>query len=318
VNLRKAVIAATLMAAPLGAAISQSPRTLTVRADNDAFDFWMLPWNRPDEEYTSGVHITWSGGDAPWWAQRFLGNTRPCSIGDRACRTGSSEIGQDIYTPSVSVDDPRATPGSRPNAGWLYLSQTARALDADDASDFTLTLGVTGPPSLARYTQQAAHHAAPAFNRPTDWSQQISFEPGVMARYERRHRVALGESVDLVPRAGASVGNVITQADAGVQIRAGWNLPHPWLMDDPTWALTFSAGVGGSAVARNLFLDGNSFSSSPRVGHAPFVGSGELGVELRFGRFLAAYRAVTETRSYARAPSWHPWSSLVGAVTFDR
>ena len=43
------------MAAPIGAAISQSPapaapRTLTLRIDNDAFDFWMLPWNRPDEE----------------------------------------------------------------------------------------------------------------------------------------------------------------------------------------------------------------------------------------------------------------------------
>ena len=29
-----------------------------VRADNDAFNFWQAPWNRPDEEYTSGVRLT--------------------------------------------------------------------------------------------------------------------------------------------------------------------------------------------------------------------------------------------------------------------
>jgi UDP-galactopyranose mutase len=38
------------MAAPIGAAIAQTPHALTLRVDNDAFDFWMLPWNRPDEE----------------------------------------------------------------------------------------------------------------------------------------------------------------------------------------------------------------------------------------------------------------------------
>src|SRR3954464_10243499 len=94
--------------------IAQAPRTLTLRIDNDAFDFWMLPWNRPDEEYTSGVHITYDGGDAPRWARAHLGGRAECAIGARSCRSGRAEIGQDIYTPSVSVDDPHASPGSRP------------------------------------------------------------------------------------------------------------------------------------------------------------------------------------------------------------
>jgi hypothetical protein len=57
------------MAAPLGAAIAQTPHVLLLRVDNDAFDFWMMPWNRPDEEYSSGVHITYDGGDVPRWAR---------------------------------------------------------------------------------------------------------------------------------------------------------------------------------------------------------------------------------------------------------
>src|SRR3954469_21698356 len=90
--------------------IAQAPRTLTLRIDNDAFDFWMLPWNRPDEEYTSGVHVTLDGGDAPRWSRAGLRGLAPCTTSGAACRTGRTEIGQDIYTPAVSVSTSRAAP----------------------------------------------------------------------------------------------------------------------------------------------------------------------------------------------------------------
>src|SRR3954464_14241850 len=102
--------------------IAQAPRTLSLRIDNDAFDFWMLPWNRPDEEYTSGVHIMYDGGDAPRWARRALGARSACGGGSLSCRTTRLELGQDIYAPSVSLDQPQAAPNSRPSGGWLYLS----------------------------------------------------------------------------------------------------------------------------------------------------------------------------------------------------
>jgi hypothetical protein len=58
------------------------------------------------------------------------------------------EIGQDIYTPSVSPDDPHASPGHGPNAGWLYLTQAARIVSPTRFDELAVTLGVTGPPSL--------------------------------------------------------------------------------------------------------------------------------------------------------------------------
>ena len=156
------------MAAPTGAAIAQSPRSFSLRADNDAFDFWMLPWNRPDEEYTSGVHLTYDGGNAPRWSKLFGFQRSPCVLHTLRCATARVELGHDIYTPSVDLKDTRAATNARPNAGWLYLSQSARLLTVDRADELTISLGVTGPPSLARFTQQLAHNAAPAFNRPTD------------------------------------------------------------------------------------------------------------------------------------------------------
>jgi hypothetical protein len=282
----------------------------------------MLPWNRPDAEYTSGVHITLDGGDAPRWARQQLAGSTPCVTGARACRMGRMEIGQDIYTPSVDSRTSRAAPGARPNGGWLYVAQTARALASDRATDVTFSVGVTGPPSLAHLTQRLAHQAAPAYNRATDWTEEIGFEPGMIAKLEHRRRIVLSDAdafgVDFLPRVVLNAGNVLTNAELGFQTRVGWHLSHPWLPTAPAASIALVGGGFGQAVARNIFLDGNSFTDSPRVGHRPFIAGGELGLELRYGRFSAAYRATSESRAWSRGPSWHPWSSLIGGVTFDR
>ena len=228
-----------------------------------------------------------------------------------------AELGQDIYTPSLRADDPVPNADERPNAGWLYLSQSARALRPDRSEELTITLGVTGPPSLARFTQRIAHAAAPAFNRPTDWSRQIGFEPGAMVRYAQRHRLGTG-SFDLIPEFAATAGNVNTSAEAGVMARTGKNLRHPWLPESgPTELLVFG-GISGRAVARDLFLDGNTFRGGSRVGHHVLVASGQLGVELRHRALTLGYRTVASSRAYSGGPRWHPWSSMTGGVTFDR
>ncbi|MEO7085742.1 MAG: lipid A deacylase LpxR family protein [Gemmatimonadaceae bacterium] len=314
-------LAAGLWLLALGAASAQSPRTVSLRIDNDAFDFWLQPYNRPDEEYTSGVHISVDGGDAPWWARSFL-HGAPCTTKLASCRSSHLEIGQDMYTPALSLDSPTPVPGSRSNAGWLYLSQGAQLLAPDRSDDISVTLGVTGPPSLARQTQDLAHDLAPAFNRPTDWDRQIVFQPGVIARYEHRERIALtGDSnigVDVIPRAAVAVGNVTTDGEVGVQTRIGWHLHHPWLPTDGPLEIALFTGVTGRGVARDIFLDGRTANDSGSVGHKPFVGSGELGLEFRYRWATLVYRAVGDTRSYTGGPGWHPWASIVGAVTFVR
>jgi len=322
---RRALVAALLWFAAVAprwseAAFAQVPRSLTLRIDNDAFNFWTMPWERPDGEYTSGVHITYDGGGAPWWSRWFVPRGGICEIEARECNTARTEIGQDIYTPLSRVDQ-APPPGSRPNAGWLYLSQSARALTSTRSDELTFTLGVTGPPSLARFTQRLAHSAAPEFNRPTDWSRQIGFEPGVIVRYEQRRAFGAREGdvgFDVSPSFALSAGNVTTAAEVGAQTRIGWRLRHPWLHVRASTELAFVGGVSGRAVARDIFLDGNTFRPEHRVGHRPFVGSGELGLQLRHRIVSLAYRTVVTSRTYDAGPQWHPWSSMVGGVTFYR
>ena len=244
-----------------------------------------------------------------------------CTTSSRECRMGRAEIGQDLYTPATSKNNPVPAPGSRPNAGWLYVSQTARSLRASRSDELTLTFGVTGRPSLGKFTQTIAHNAAPTFNRPSDWSDQVGFEPGLAARYEQRRRIGQDDRAigfDVIPRFALTAGNVSTAAEIGLQTRTGWHLRHPWLPRDGPLEIALTGGVSARAVARDLFLDGNTFRDGPHVGHEVFVGSGEIAVLIRFRALSLAYRAVNDTRSYAAGPKWHPWASIVGGVTFGR
>jgi hypothetical protein len=308
------------LAAPNGAASAQSIHSVTLRVDNDAFNFWRTAGSRPDEEFTSGVHLIYEGGDAPWWGRAFAKSLQSCTPGAAACRTRAFEFGQNIYTPRRTDNALTPPPGSRPNAGWLHADERARVLHNGRADDVGITVGVTGEPALGQFTQRVAHAVAPGFNRPIDWSEQLGFEPGLILRYEQTRRIPLGRAFDLLPHGRVELGNVVTAVETGLRARWGWNLRHPWLpatANAPT-ELVLLVGATARGVARDLFLDGNTFGPGPRVGHEPFTHAVEWSLTLRREWLTVSYGAVTESRGYPAGPASHTWSSLSAGIRFDR
>ena len=196
-------------------------------------------------------------------------------------------------------------------------------LSEDRSDEVTIAVGVTGPPSLARVTQQAAHSVAPEFNRPTDWTRQIGFEPGTIVQYEQRRRLAALEAgsfgFDILPSMKISAGNVLTAAEIGFQSRVGWNIGHPWLPRSEALGITLVTGASERAVARDIFLDGNTFER-PACASATSRSCNRAKRASSFAivRFSLTYRAVSSTRAYVVGPKWHPWASIVGGITFDR
>ena len=299
------------------------PRSLTVRVDNDAFDFWQPPWDRPDQDYTSGVRIVVDNAWRPWWAGRLWTRAPHCAGNALPCVSSTAWIGQDMYTAERDSSEKQLTVGARPNAGWLYFGEEYRRVDAARADLVGVTLGVTGPPSLAQYTQRLAHAVAPAFNAPIDWSHQLAFEPGVILSYEHDERLTLATagmtSFELIPSATATAGNVLTQATARLEARMGYALRNPWLPPTARGPAEFAITVSlaGNAVARDLFLDGNTFRRDAHVGHEPFYAEQAYGVSLRVGALAVGYRMQFDQRTYATGRS-HAWSSLIAGLAFDR
>ena len=293
-----------------------SLRASRVTVANDAFDFWLAPWYRPDEEYTSGVEATLEYAGPAWW-RRFVGRPlEACRPDNGSCASHSWSFGQQIFTGARQVGDDGPVSGSRPNAGWLYVQETERIVSGDRLEEWSLSAGVTGTPALAEFVQRVAHGYAAAYNRPVDWSRQLPFEPGFIARYERTQRaMSLGDggswSAGVEPHLGGAVGTILTEGSAGVRVRAGFPSRRPWRPTVPG-GLAFSVFADATVrgVVRNEFLDGTLFQSSARVRSLPWVREYEAGFTLQWRSLGTGYLVHQTGPEYVSRTGSHTWASF--------
>lgn len=304
------VLAAAGSVAPLPALAADEPETgtLSLVFENDLF-------YDTDRNYTNGVRAAWLSGPGrtPAWA---LDAARwfPLFPDGGTVRTNYA-IGQNMYTPDdIALTTPPLD--DRPYAGWLYgsiglIAETGRRLD-----QLELTLGVVGPASLAEQTQTIVHEITGS-PEPRGWDTQLKNEPGVVLTYQRSWRRFISESIsgfgfDATPHAGGALGNVFTYANAGLTLRFGRRLPldygppriQPSLpgsgffvpQDGFGWYLF--AGVDGRAVARNIFLDGNTFRDSRSVDKKPLVGDLQFGIAVTWRNVRLSYTHVLRTREF--------------------
>ncbi|HEX6047888.1 MAG TPA: lipid A deacylase LpxR family protein [Gemmatimonadaceae bacterium] len=303
----------------------QPPWRMSVRADNDAFNFWRAVTDRPDKEYTNGDEVELELAAAPLWGKRFASGSAPCTgteaAGER-CLMTSFSIAQKMYTPAPGRE-PRVVPDwadDRPYAAWLYASAAARVLEEKSLRVVKLEVGVTGPPAAGEFAQRTAHQLTGVYSRdPVGWDTQIGFEVGAVAsvRETRRFVARTGRGrpvLDFMPHAGASVGNVLTAGEAGFTTRLGFNLSNPWWTSEwrtrPPFEIYLLGGARAEAVARNITLDGNTLGAERRVERVPLVGEYSVGLGVRNGGFVASWRAVTRSKEYATGPKAHAFSVL--------
>lgn len=323
---RWSVAVALVMAAIANSAAAQAGVGLQARVDNDGFDFWKRPARRPDGEYTHGTRLALELGRAPLW-HRLTPRSPPCAdVDDRVPRCSSllAAIGQHIFTPAED-SQPYTYDGwrrQRPYAGWLYGDLTVRSVRRSMAREVGLTLGVTGPPSMADETQREAHERMGKYGKvPIGWETQLRFEPGVILHARQRWMLFSGRVRgvrlwDAVVGAGASVGNITTNAEATGDFRIGVNLSHPWrrARHRGPAELVGTIGVRGQVVGRNIFLDGNTVQPDRRVDRVPAVGDLRGSIGVRVGALVLAYAVTQRSQEYLTGPKSHTYASLVVGI----
>lgn len=211
-------------------------------------------------------------------------------------------LGQSIFTPTER-DSPTPDPHDEPYAGWLYLGAGLTQSDADGRTDhLQLLLGVVGPAALGRQVQNTFHRVF-GYGKAQGWDHQLHNEPGLLVGYQTlwdAPLIHLGPvASDALPEAGVTLGNVLTYGEAGLTLRVGQGLAaggtprtvtpglsgtgdfDPTKLDGPFGWMIFG-GVQTRAVWRNLFLQGNSYQSSPGVPIRHFVTDEDVGLSLLF------------------------------------
>jgi lipid A 3-O-deacylase len=280
-------------------------RTVRITLDNDFLNLWQPPRERADDNYTHGMRLTVDVARAPEFARRLV------------CRSGSCgttlEVGQEIYTSTYDwfwhID------GERPYAGWLYGRADVRGGDRAALRRLGLTVGITGPPSLGEKAHTAVHETLADFKPRVGWVDQLPTEVAFTALASHSWRVApqgaAARFVDVVPTVSGTLGTLRTSAEAGVRVRLGAPLAHPWLADVRHGVAPYMfAGLRAEAVVRDMFLGGTLFSDSPRTDHRPVFGEVDAGLGVRLGRATLEFRIVRRSRQYAASPSAVTYSSL--------
>lgn len=296
-----------------GEGLAEPSREFRIYEENDFFNPFT---EQTDRYYTQGLRLEWLAHDRAQEATFLPGITHRqwCAIlcGARS-QTGQTSsgfaVGQNIYTPAnIRISAPQ--PNDRPWAGLLYASRIAQvsygvpALAAQRQDRIELSAGVVGPAALAKQTQIRWHKLI-GVPRPEGWAHQLGNEPVLQARYDSALRwpPADGGNADLIARGRISVGNIVTSLEADITGRLGWNLagfaspPIPSAPPPPIsvagadkaassrqirWlrSANFFLRAGGRAVARNIFLDGNSFSDRDlRINRKILVPEVGVGVE---------------------------------------
>ena len=280
-----------------------------------------------DRGYTNGFRGSWLSSEKhnPDWLNDAA-NWMPL-LDSSGNKRVSLAIGQDIYTPRDLQRNP-PDPNDQPYAGWLYgsmglLSDTGKTLD-----NVQLTLGMVGPASGAEQTQKTVHNLI-GDEDPKGWHSQLHDEPGVILTYERSWRdlyeaSAYGLGADIIPHVGANLGNVDTSAAVGTTFRLGYDLPadygppriRPSLLGSdffiPSKELSYYlfSTVEGRAVGRNIFLDGNTFESSPSVDKEILVGSLQVGAAVTYEDFRLSYTQVFMSKQYTTETRPDQYGSL--------
>lgn len=316
---------------------AENPWTQTFYFENDLF-------TGTDRNYTNGVKYSIISPDLsihatdaalPRKVLEYI-HRLPYIKGSSANFSHQAEfsLGQNMYTPAdISRSD--LITNDRPYAGWTYMGMAYHRKNAfADRLDFLDTLeiqlGLIGPQSFAEESQKLVHELR-NLQRPNGWSHQLANEPGGAIIFERKWLFHPNQEqvfgVDAITYAGAALGNVYTYANAGLEVRVGWNIPRNFgvslirpagstslALDRSLRIFAFGAS-NNRIVLRDIFLDGNTFADSHRMSKNLAIADLAAGISIGWQRFMLTWSQVMRTPEFREQTDNHSFGSLT--LTFS-
>jgi hypothetical protein len=232
---------------------------------------------------------------------------------------------QQIYTPN-NTHTTEYIRDDRPYAAWLYFG-FAFSFHSDEVGNFfELDLGTVGPSALGKEVQNDFHDLI-GDEHALGWKNGLHDEPTVQTFYQQRYRALDWQNLDFYTYYGGALGNVQIGAHAGAMIRVGENLPNdfgpsrpsasdgdsfvsPTMQRRNTTSLYSFVGARGNAIARNIFLDGNTYQKSPHVTKYPFTFETEFGFGTQVHQWAFIWRFVTRSPEFQERSRFNSFASI--------
>lgn len=310
--------------------------TFTVYWENDIF-------TGTDRDYTNGLKLTWStpflkdrnNSKLPEWSYSFI-EMIPFAYHANGDQALSLSVGQNIYTPEdtsrtdLIIDD-------RPYAGHMYLGIGIQNRYRQHIHSWELNLGVVGPHSYADDLQMWLHENTGS-DPANGWGNQLDDEPTLDIIFETKWRLFRKQltpatSFDAITHLGGRLGNVAIYMNTGTEIRYGYRLPNDFGictirggcelnssvnngLGSGGKSFYFFTAVDGRAIARNIFLDGNTFEESHSVDKRNLVGDVIVGFAFKYSRLTSTYAYVFRSQQYEQQDHGQEFGSISFSISF--
>jgi len=289
-----------------------------------------------DSEYTDGSRLS-TLLYRPAGAQEWL--KIPFTDATSRAHFISFSITQEMFTPS-DLNESELIVDDRPYAGWLYFEMGLHQSSPHHLDSLSLQIGMVGPASGMEQLQRFVHENSGS-DVAQGWDNQLNNELGIQLNYQHKWRYVpetlWGVESSVVPYLGGEFGNIAIKANAGILLRFGWNVPEDFgsstideggengipvrtkcLVDTPKpWSFNFYLAGGATLVARDIFLDGNTFSSSHSVNKEWLKGYGAFGLSGRYKSFNIDYIKTYHTKQYEGGTSSHSIGSIIVSYLFS-
>ena len=245
----------------------------------------------------------------------------------------SFAITNQIFTPT----DTNATElieDDRPYAGWTYLEWAIHKSSKTHLRSLSLQIGMVGKASYAEEIQNSVHNIIGS-DPVNGWHNQLSNELGVNLKYTHKWMLDLadrgGFEAHLIPFVSGELGNIATNLTTGASARFGYNIPKDFGVSsidigaDPgipvhgelenmkkqSWSFSLNLLGGGSAVARDIFLDGNTFVDSHSVDKENFIYYYGFGFTMRYENFIFDFMEISNSKKFKEQPKSHGVGTLI-------
>ena len=234
---------------------------------------------------------------------------------------------KNVYTSALIKDD-------RPYAGWLNFEYALHQSSAQELNSLILQVGVVGEISGAEQTQKLIHKLI-GNDEPQGWGNQLNNELGINLTYQHKWRYVTknynGFEGNFVPFVEANLGNINTSAGGGILMRFGKSPIQDFGSSSidmggengipirtnclcpqyEPWSFTLNFSLAANAVARDIFLDGNTFSKSHSVDKENFLLYGSYGFSARYEHYALDYIVTMTTKHFKEEDSGHDFGTVL-------
>jgi len=243
-----------------------------------------------------------------------------------------------IFTPA-DLTQTQLIEDDRSYAGWTFFETGIHKSSKNTLQSLYIQIGTIGPRSRSEQIQTRIHEMTDS-ELPMGWDNQLEDEFGFNLRYIYKLRYATdfnsGMQAAIIPYTEAELGNVSIQGTVGFASRIGWNIQKDFGMTTintggengipiygeansttkSNWSFSFNFNGSGSAVGRNIFLDGNTLVDSHSVERNYLIANLGLGISARYKQFALDYIYQKGTKQYESEDSIHGVGSVVASWIF--